>query len=142
MMPPRPSVGIGAVIQDEGHRLLLVQRAHPPQMLRWAVPGGHLEWHESLKEGVQREVLEEVGLYVSVGEILHVAEIRVESAHFIVIDFAATAENVQSAHPQSDAKDLIWADADHIGKLLLAEGMSELIASPAVRQFLGWRMDK
>jgi 8-oxo-dGTP diphosphatase len=57
----------GIVIQDG--RILLQQRE---DFRTWGVPGGGLEPGEYLPEGVQREVREETGLEVQVGEPLAV----------------------------------------------------------------------
>lgn len=40
----------------------------------WSVPGGGLEEHESLKDGVERELLEETGIKPIVGELLFVQQ--------------------------------------------------------------------
>lgn len=40
----------------------------------WYTPGGRVDPGESLRECITREVLEECGLEVEVGELLHVAE--------------------------------------------------------------------
>jgi ADP-ribose pyrophosphatase YjhB (NUDIX family) len=55
---PTPfAVGDGAVIDDDGH-ILLIRRADNGL---WAMPGGALEVGETPAEGVLREVLEETG---------------------------------------------------------------------------------
>ena len=57
---PTPiSVGDAAVINDEGH-ILLIQRADNGM---WAMPGGALEVGETAAEGVVREAFEETGVH-------------------------------------------------------------------------------
>lgn len=60
---PVKHVTVDAVVEQSGH-ILLVRRKHNPGKGLWALPGGHLELHERLKEGVIREVREETGLKV------------------------------------------------------------------------------
>lgn len=60
-----------AVIRDTEGRILLARRA-PGQHLEghWELPGGKVEPGESLESALQRELLEELGLVVSVGKEL------------------------------------------------------------------------
>lgn len=61
---------VGAVVHDDGGRLLLVRRAHAPAAGRWSVPGGRVEAGETDTDAVRREVREETGLDVVVGVLL------------------------------------------------------------------------
>jgi len=62
--PDSPRVGVGAIVVKEG-RILLVKRAAEPSRGLWAIPGGSLELGETLREGAEREILEETGLVVA-----------------------------------------------------------------------------
>ena len=62
--PPRPVVGVGAVIVDEG-RVVLIKRKYEPLAGQWSLPGGTLDIGESLEAGVAREMREETGLEVA-----------------------------------------------------------------------------
>jgi ADP-ribose pyrophosphatase YjhB (NUDIX family) len=57
-----PIPTVDAIIVFPGKRILLIRRKNPP--FGWALPGGFLEYNESLEECVKREVEEEVGLKV------------------------------------------------------------------------------
>jgi 8-oxo-dGTP diphosphatase len=63
----RPVVGIAAAGRTADGRWLLIRRADTGT---WALPGGTLEWGETLREGLAREMLEEAG--VSRAEVLRV----------------------------------------------------------------------
>lgn len=63
MDAPRHSVSVVAVIVDDEHRVLAVQRRDNGH---WEPPGGVLELTESVEDGLRREVREETGLEVSV----------------------------------------------------------------------------
>jgi 8-oxo-dGTP diphosphatase len=58
---------VGALVHDDDGRLLVVQRGHDPGKGRWSVPGGRVEPGETDAVAVEREVLEETGLHVTVG---------------------------------------------------------------------------
>jgi 8-oxo-dGTP diphosphatase len=55
----RPVVGIAAAGRTADGRWLLIRRADTGT---WALPGGTLEWGETLREGLAREMLEEAGV--------------------------------------------------------------------------------
>src|SRR3989337_2214067 len=65
----RPVVGVGVAVLDRG-RILLVQRGKDPGRGLWAVPGGKVDLGEGLKEAAAREVTEETGLEVGIGELI------------------------------------------------------------------------
>ena len=100
----------GAVIRDAGGRLLLVRRGHPPGAGRWSLPGGRVENGESPASAAAREVAEETGLTVEVGELLATVTI----GDYLVHDFAATVTGGE-LRAGDDASDVRWcslADAE------------------------------
>lgn len=92
--PESPRVGAGAIVIHEG-RILLVKRGVEPGRGLWAIPGGTLRLGETLRECAAREVLEETGVTIALGECVYVFDLieRDESGeikfHFVVADFAA-----------------------------------------------------
>lgn len=58
----RPVIGVGVVGTDDQGRVLLIRRADTGG---WALPGGTLEWGETLTSTVYREVAEEAGATVT-----------------------------------------------------------------------------
>jgi 8-oxo-dGTP diphosphatase len=71
--PGHPVVGVGGVVID-GDSTLLIRRGHEPLKDQWSIPGGALELGETIREGLAREMLEETGLIVRVGELIEVFE--------------------------------------------------------------------
>ena len=57
----RPVVGVAVVANTPDGRWLLIQRGDTK---KWALPGGTLEWGESLRCSVERELMEEAGVRV------------------------------------------------------------------------------
>src|SRR3954471_7589475 len=57
--PRRPVVGIAAAAHTDDGRWLLIRRADTGT---WALPGGTLEWGETLRVGLARELDEEAGV--------------------------------------------------------------------------------
>ena len=88
----RPTVGVGAVI-FRGDDVLLIRRGKEPFLGMWSIPGGRLQFGESLETAVRREVREETGLEMTQVEFLGVFEALPEevggAAHMVLIDYMA-----------------------------------------------------
>ncbi len=61
---PIPTVDI--IIELEGRGIVLIERKNPPY--GWAIPGGYLDYGESLEEAAVREAREETTLGVQLQE--------------------------------------------------------------------------
>ncbi len=68
---PDPKVAVVALIA-EGERVLLIRRAVEPARGQWALPGGYMDAGELPDAALRREVREEVGLEIEVGELLEI----------------------------------------------------------------------
>jgi 8-oxo-dGTP diphosphatase len=69
-------VGVGALIVDEEGRLFLARRGPQAKNERnlWEFPGGSVELGETLAEALVREMREEFGIEIAVGELLDVVD--------------------------------------------------------------------
>jgi 8-oxo-dGTP diphosphatase len=99
---PVPTVDIIIEYEDQG--LVLIERLKPPY--GWALPGGFVEYGETLEEAARREAQEETGLDVKLLGQFHAYSDpeRDPRQHTITTVFVARGHG----HPQaaSDAKSL------------------------------------
>jgi 8-oxo-dGTP diphosphatase len=119
--PARPIVGVGVVVWH-GDRVLLVRRGKPPRWGQWSLPGGAQQLGETVAEAARREVREEVGLEVALGEIVATVDLIERDPHdriryhYTVIDFVAEAPSA-ALQPGSDAADARWFSIEEIEAL-------------------------
>jgi ADP-ribose pyrophosphatase YjhB (NUDIX family) len=123
-----PAVGVAGVV-IEGDRLLLVQRG--PSATRsgfWCIPCGYLDYGEDVRAGAAREVIEETGLQVDIGEVLWVASNYHDPAKLTVgIWFDATVVGGE-LRAGDDAVDAGYFPLDDLPELAF-ETDAELIAT-------------
>jgi mutator protein MutT len=122
-----PQVCVGAVIVDDD-RLLLIRRGHGPAAGEWSVPGGRVEFGELLVEAVVREVKEETGLDVAVGDYLGHVERLGDDHHFVIHDFLAIAFEAEPVIVGDDAAEARWVALSEVADLNLVEGLAEFLA--------------
>lgn len=67
-----PKLAAVVLVEDGAGRLLYVQRDHEPQLGAWAWPSGFVDAGEDVRAAARREVREETGLEVELGELLGV----------------------------------------------------------------------
>ena len=106
----RPLTTVGALIRNPSGQVLLIQ-THKWRDT-WGVPGGKLEYGETLKDALKREVLEETGLSLSrtywgpVQEAVMSPEFY-KDAHFILLNFIALTEDTEVAL-NDEAQRYVW----------------------------------
>jgi ADP-ribose pyrophosphatase YjhB (NUDIX family) len=118
--PPRPVVGVGVVVWH-GERVLLVRRGQPPRQGHWSLPGGAQELGETVAAAARREVFEETGLAIEVGEVLATVDMIERDGervryHYTLIDFSAEAVGAE-LRPGGDAADARWFAPEEVAGL-------------------------
>lgn len=81
-----PTVTVAAAVVIEGGRVLLTRRPGGTHLAgHWEFPGGKLEPDESPEEALARELREEIGVEVEVGEVLDVTFWRYPSKSVLLL---------------------------------------------------------
>ena len=106
-----PRVVVGAAIVRDG-RVLAARRTSPASAAgRWEFPGGKVEPGETDAESLAREILEELGIRVTVGRWL-AGEAPIADKYVLRVALARTEEG----EPTPTEHDLVrWLAADELG---------------------------
>jgi 8-oxo-dGTP diphosphatase len=125
-------VGVGAAIWNNRHEVLLIRRTKEPRKGQWSLPGGKVEFGESLHLALKREIREETGLEIEIVGLIDVAETIDDEAagakgsHFVLIDYAARVVSGEAA-AASDAADATWVPIAELARYPMWDVMREII---------------
>jgi 8-oxo-dGTP diphosphatase len=126
--PVPPILGVGAiVVRDEA--LLMVRRAQEPARGLWSVPGGKVERAEYLSDAVRREVREETGLEIEVGDLAGFFEVIGDDDHYVIMDFLGTYEGDDPPRPGDDVDRVRWVPLEEIAMLECTPRFVELLTA-------------
>jgi len=128
--PARPQLAVSGAIFRDG-RVLLVRRARSPGKGFYSLPGGRVEFGESLHTALHREVDEETGLRIEILGLAGWREVLPTNGgggHYVIVSFAARwAAGEPVLNDEHD--DFKWIDPDRLGDLSVTGGLSEVIAA-------------
>lgn len=117
---------------DDKRYVLLVKQF--PDSDKWSVPKGHLQEGETLEECALREVWEETGVVVVLGDRLPDVTVPVSNGSKLIVTFMATVlgkpePNVK--HDECEVADVRWFPADELPTLQRSQ--SKLITEAVSR---------
>ena len=127
--PQRPQLAVSAVIFRDG-KLLLLKRAKSPGHGFWSLPGGRVEFGESLHTALAREVDEEAGLEIDIVALAGWREVLPgaggSGGHYLIMSFAARWKaNEPRLNEEHD--DFKWVEPGQFGDLKLTGGLPEVV---------------
>ena len=122
---PIPSVGV-VVLKDDA--ILLVLRGQEPSRGKWSIPGGVMELGETVRDAARREVMEECGLEIEVGQVIAVRDAVVRDDegrvrfHYVLVDVVARWLGGELA-AGSDVDDARWVSGGDLATYDLTKGL-------------------
>lgn len=129
--PERPIASVAACV-FKGNRILVIKRATPPSQGLWSIPGGMVELGETIQDTAKREIQEECGIEIDVGEVFHVANLVLPDEkglvryHYVVTYILADYVSGK-IRPGSDALDIRWATSEELNNLDMSPVVRENI---------------
>jgi 8-oxo-dGTP diphosphatase len=135
-MPSAPQLAVSAAIFRDD-KILLVRRARSPAKGFYSLPGGRVEFGETLHTALYREVAEETALTIAIVELAGWREVLPGAAgggHYLIMSFAArwvAGEPVLN----DELDDFIWCAPEALGELPITEGLQGIVQ--AARRLVG-----
>ncbi|MGB3639947.1 MAG: NUDIX domain-containing protein [Rivularia sp. (in: cyanobacteria)] len=105
-----PLTTVGALIKGHSGRVLIVKTTK--WRGTWGVPGGKVDWGETLEAALIREFQEEVGLNLKEVRFALLQEAVVDSqfckeAHFVMINYYAVSKS-ETVTPNEEIEEWAW----------------------------------
>jgi 8-oxo-dGTP diphosphatase len=128
LQPTHPQLAVSAAIFRDD-KILLVRRARSPADGFYSLPGGRVEFGETLHAALNREVIEETALKIEIAGLAGWREVLPATSrggHYLIMSFAArwiAGEVVLN----EELDDFRWLAPDAIGDLRLTDGLLEVI---------------
>jgi 8-oxo-dGTP diphosphatase len=128
--PPHPQLAVSAAIFRDD-KVLLVRRARSPSRGFYSLPGGRVEFGETLHTALHREVDEETALKIEIVDLAAWREVVPGTGgggHYLIMSFAA---RWTSGEPvlNDELDHFMWLAPDEIGDLEMTAGLQEVIRS-------------
>ena len=130
LQPSHPQLAVSAAIFRDDE-ILLVRRARSPAKGYYSLPGGRVEFGETLHAALHREVLEETALRIEIMGLAGWREVVPGPAgggHYLIMSFAARWSSGEVVLNE-ELDDFRWLSPDAIGDLELTAGLKEVIQS-------------
>ncbi len=130
MNEKRPIPGVGVAVVKDG-ALLLIKRGRGPNAGLWAVPGGKVDYGESMPEAAIREFREETGIEAEIGDVVWVGDAIGPGDpplwHYTLVDYRARMIGGTAA-AADDAESVAWIPLDRVLDLPVTPTMPALVA--------------
>ena len=128
MTPTHPQLAVSAAIFRED-KVLLVRRARSPAKGFYSLPGGRVEFGESLHAALHREVDEETGLRIEIAGLAGWREVLpgdADGGHYVIMSFAARWI-AKEPLLNEELDDFKWRSPGGFGDLKLTDGLTGVI---------------
>lgn len=114
-MDVRPLATDAVIVEDD--EVLLLQRDHDPYEGRWVLPGGLVEPDETARAACAREVREEVGLAVSVGDFVGLYDDPDRDERGNVSAAYRCRPQTGTAEAREEARQIAWFDPNELPEM-------------------------
>lgn len=123
-----PSLTTDIFIFDDDFNFILIKRKNDPYKDCWALPGGFVEYGESVETAAVREAKEETSIDVELIDLVNVysAPDRDPRGHTVTVAYTAKG-NLTTKKADSDAKEIAIFSYDEISEIDIAFDHGQII---------------
>ena len=123
-----PSLTADIFIFDDDFNFILIKRKNDPYKDCWALPGGFVEYGESVETAAIREAKEETSMDVELKNLVNVYSKpdRDPRGHTITVAFTAKGD-MSKRKADSDAKEIAIFSAEHLDEIDIAFDHRQII---------------
>lgn len=112
-------VGVGAVLVNDKAEVLLLLRKKAPEAGCWSIPGGTVEFGETIEDALLRELKEELGIESQIIKLLRVTNhiLKDEKIHWVSPCFLVKTVSGVPENRETDAhSSLAWFSVSSLPK--------------------------
>lgn len=128
---PHVVTSVVAVIVDDGGRVVLTRRGVPPFLDAWVMPGGKIGLGEPMRLALRREVREEVGIDVEVGDLLAAFEHTTpgeENDHHVILYYRCRPSRLDLTPNPAEVAEARWVTRADLPGFTLPDGTRHALA--------------
>ena len=128
---PLPRIGVSACVWRDG-KVLLVERGKEPWKGKWSLPGGGLEFGETVREAARRELHEETGIEADLIKLVDIDDAIMRDAqgcavaHYAIACFTGYWRKGE-AEAHDDVTKVRWAEVHELDALDMTPGTAAYI---------------
>lgn len=124
----KPSITTDIFIFDENKNFILIKRKNNPYKDYWALPGGFVDYGETVEHAAIREALEETSIDVELDKLINVYSDpnRDSRGHIITIAYTAKGD-FKKAKADDDAQDIAIFNCQDLDNINLAFDHQQII---------------
>ncbi len=125
--PPHKIIGVAVIWND--HEQILIDRRRSEGVMGglWEFPGGKIEPGETIEECIQREIKEELGIVIAVGE--HLITIDHTYTHLRVTLTVHQCRLMTGVPQPLECDEVCWVNLDDLEKYAFPQANSQIIAA-------------
>ncbi|MGM3305893.1 8-oxo-dGTP diphosphatase MutT [Anabaena sp. WFMT] len=124
---PHKIIGVAVIWNDQ--KQILIDRRLPQGTMGglWEFPGGKIEHGETIQECIKREIYEELGIEIMVGE--HLITINHTYTHLQVTLTVHHCQHLQGIPQAIECAEIRWVNLNELDQFTFPEANIEIIAA-------------